>query len=71
VSPARQLADYEAAVAFVQAQLADQVDTGRINLWGTSLSGGHVLTLAGTSLADSVTSVIAQVGVCTCVCDSG
>lgn len=61
VSPTRHLQDYESAVVFVKQELGDRVDINRINLWGLSLSAGHVLTLAGTSLRDNITSVVAQV----------
>lgn len=44
LSVRRQLADYEAAIAI--ARTLPDVDPGRIVLWGTSLSGGHVLRLA-------------------------
>lgn len=40
----RQLDDWAAAIAF--ARSLDDVDSRRIALWGTSLSGGHVLTVA-------------------------
>jgi dienelactone hydrolase len=40
----RQLADWRAAVAF--ARSLDGVDPGRVALWGTSFSGGHVLAVA-------------------------
>lgn len=53
----RQHADYAAAVAF--ARRLPQADPDRVVLWGTSLSGGHVLQLAGTGLAAA--AVIAQV----------
>jgi fermentation-respiration switch protein FrsA (DUF1100 family) len=39
-----QLEDYAAAIAF--ARDLDGIDPQRIALWGTSLSGGHVITLA-------------------------
>lgn len=44
VSISLQLEDWTAAVAF--ARSLDEVDPRRIGLWGTSLSGGHVLTIA-------------------------
>lgn len=53
----RQHADYAAAVAF--ARRLPQADPDRVVLWGTSLSGGHVLQLAGTGLPAA--AVIAQV----------
>lgn len=44
VSVAGQIADYESAVA--AAKRLPGVDPGRVVLWGTSLSGGHVLHVA-------------------------
>lgn len=61
-SPARHLEDYVSAVEYIKKELADEVDVNRINLWGTSFSGGHVLTLAGSRLRNNITSVVAQVG---------
>lgn len=61
VSPSRHLEDYMSAIEYIKKELSDQVDVNRINLWGTSFSGGHVLSLAGSRLRDNVTSVIAQV----------
>lgn len=62
-SPARHLDDYVSAVEFIKAELGAVVDVNRVNLWGTSFSGGHVLTLAGTRLRDNITSVVVQVRV--------
>jgi uncharacterized protein len=53
----RQLADWASAVTFARA--LDGVDPGRIALWGTSFSGGHVLEVA--SRDPRVAAVIAQV----------
>lgn len=44
VSPAKQLADYDAAVDRVRE--LDDVDGGRLAVWGHSLSGGHALATA-------------------------
>lgn len=44
ISIARQLDDWAAAIAY--ARTLPGVDPDRIALWGTSLSGGHVLTAA-------------------------
>ncbi len=44
VSIPRQLEDWAAAVAF--ARSLPGVDAARIGLWGTSMSGGHVLVVA-------------------------
>jgi len=49
------------AVKYIRESLSDQVDINRISLWGYSLSGGHVLALAGTKLRDNVTAVVAMV----------
>lgn len=49
------------AVKYIKESLSDQVDINRISLWGYSLSGGHVLALAGTKLRDNVTAVVAVV----------
>jgi fermentation-respiration switch protein FrsA (DUF1100 family) len=50
------------AVEYIKSDLGSEVDVNRINLWGTSFGGGHVLTLAGTRLRDNITAVVAQVG---------
>ena len=53
----KQLEDFEAAVAYVRDR--DEIDASRIGLWGSSLSGGHVIT---TSAADDrIACVSAQV----------
>lgn len=44
VSVARQLEDYRTVVT--HARLRDEIDPARVALWGVSLSGGHVLSLA-------------------------
>ena len=44
VSPSKQLADYDAAVDRVRR--VEEVDAGRIAVWGHSLSGGHALCTA-------------------------
>lgn len=53
----RQYEDWRAAVACARAR--KDVDPERIVLWGTSLSGGHVLGLAADGI--DVAAVIAQV----------
>jgi uncharacterized protein len=56
VSIPHQLEDYAAAIAFARG--LDGVDPGRIVLWGTSYSGGHVVEAA---VADGrLAAVIAQ-----------
>lgn len=56
ISLRRQLEDYRAAVEF--ARTLPAVDSARIALWGTSLSGGHVLKLAAEE--SSIAAAIAQ-----------
>ena len=53
----RQLDDWRAALAFTRA--LPGVDRDRVIAWGTSFSGGHVLTLAGTG--ERLAGVVAQV----------
>lgn len=55
VSPAKQRADYAAAIDCVSR--VETVDSDRIVLWGHSLSGGHSLVVAGerTDIAAVVT----------------
>jgi len=57
VSPGRQVADYRAAVDRVRRLPA--VDGARPILWGTSLSGGHVLKVAAADAR--IRAVVAQV----------
>lgn len=52
-----QLDDWRAAIGW--ARTLAGVDPQRVIAWGTSLSGGHVLTLAGTGAP--LTAIIAQV----------
>src|ERR1700752_1711428 len=52
----RQLADWAAAIRFARAR--DDVDGSRIILWGTSFSGGYVITTAARHTG--ITAVIAQ-----------
>jgi uncharacterized protein len=58
VSPARQIEDYLAAAEFVRAH--PELDGGRMALWGTSFSGGHVLEVASRSPA-GVRAVVSQI----------
>jgi dienelactone hydrolase len=53
----RQLADWRAAVAF--ARRLEAIDPGRIGLWGSSFSGGHVVEIAAHD--PRVAAVVAQV----------
>lgn len=57
IDPHRQVADWQAALAYVRS--LEQVDEERVVLWGTSFSGGHVLSMA-TRDPDAV-AVISQV----------
>lgn len=51
-----QLQDYAAAIEYVRT--LDEIDPSRIALWGTSLSGGHVIVTAARE--NSITCVVAQ-----------
>jgi fermentation-respiration switch protein FrsA (DUF1100 family) len=51
-----QLDDWRAAIGW--ARTLEGVDPQRVVAWGTSLSGGHVITLAGTGTP--LTAIIAQ-----------
>ncbi len=53
----RQLDDWRSALAFTRT--LPGVDQDRVIAWGTSFSGGHVLTLAGTG--ERLAGVVAQV----------
>nr|MDO8063075.1 alpha/beta fold hydrolase [Candidatus Freyrarchaeum guaymaensis] len=57
VSPKRQLEDWEAALSHVRS--LEEVDGGRVALWGTSFSGGHVLVTAARD--HHVSAVVSQV----------
>lgn len=52
-----QRADYRAAVGYVRG--LPEIDPGRVAVWGTSLSGGHVLAVAAEDPA--LAAVVAQV----------
>jgi alpha-beta hydrolase superfamily lysophospholipase len=56
ISVRRQLADWRAAIRFARA--LPEVDRGRVALWGTSLSGGHVVAVAAADPA--IRAVVAQ-----------
>jgi dienelactone hydrolase len=56
----RQLDDYRAALRFARA--LPGVDPERVALWGTSFSGGHVLTIGAED--HGVAAVVAQVPFC-------
>lgn len=57
VNPWRHLQDWEAAVAYVRA--LQHVDGGRMALWGSSYSGGHVMVIA--SRDPGVSAIVSQV----------
>lgn len=56
ISVRRQLADWRAAIRFARA--LPEVDPDRVALWGTSLSGGHVVVVAASDPA--IRAVVAQ-----------
>jgi uncharacterized protein len=58
VSPARQVQDYLAAMAFVRGD--PRLDGSRIGLWGTSFSGGHVLVVAAKA-PEGLRAVVSQI----------
>lgn len=57
VSPRRHLRDWQGAIDHVRA--LDRVDPGRIALWGSSFSGGHVLIAASRN--PGIAAVVSQV----------
>jgi cephalosporin-C deacetylase-like acetyl esterase len=57
LDPLLQVRDYRNAITFVQT--LEGVDADRIGVWGTSLSGGHVLVVA--AIDRRVRCVVAQV----------
>ncbi|OCW57644.1 alpha/beta hydrolase [Hoeflea olei] len=44
IDPIQQIRDFRDAITYVQGR--DEVDAGRIGIWGSSYSGGHVLVVA-------------------------
>lgn len=57
IDPEEQVRDFRHAITF--AETLPEVDKGRIGLWGTSFSGGHVLVVA--AIDRRVKAVVAQV----------
>jgi dipeptidyl aminopeptidase/acylaminoacyl peptidase len=57
IDPAQQIDDYRTALGV--AERMDGVDPGRLGVWGTSFSGGHVICLAAGD--DRVRAAVAQV----------
>jgi len=53
----QELADWRAAIAY--ARTLDGIDADRIALWGSSLSGGHVITTAARE--QCIAAVVAQI----------
>ncbi len=58
VVPSRQLEDYRAALRWVRSE--PRVDGGRVALWGTSFSGGHVLVL-GAEEGARIRAIVSQI----------
>jgi fermentation-respiration switch protein FrsA (DUF1100 family) len=59
VDPMAQVRDYQSAISF--AQTLPEVDKGRIGIWGTSYTGGHVLIVG--AIDKRVKCVVSQVPV--------
>ena len=57
IDPRRHLEDWHAAIEHVRA--SPQLDAGRLALWGTSFSGGHVLALG--SKVSGISAIVSQV----------
>lgn len=57
VDPARHCQDWESAIAHVRS--LPEIDTSQIALWGTSLSGGHVIVTAARQ--KGISAIVAQV----------
>jgi len=57
VDPRRHVADWRQALAY--ARTLPEIDTSRIALWGSSFSGGHVITLAAED--SGIKAIVAQV----------
>jgi len=57
IDPRRHLEDWHAAIAHVRA--SPQLDAGRLGLWGTSFSGGHVLAVG--SKVSGISAIVSQV----------
>lgn len=57
IDVAEQLDDYRAAVRYARSR--DDIDSTRVALWGTSLSGGHVLAVAADD--PGIAAVVSQV----------
>ena len=64
VDPQRQIEDYHAALRYVST--LNEVDGKRIGIWGSSFSGGHVISVAGSDWARSfpLRAVVSQIPHC-------
>jgi pimeloyl-ACP methyl ester carboxylesterase len=57
ISPSKHLEDWQAAISRVRRM--EEVDAGRMGLWGTSFSGGHVIVTAAKT--NGIAAIVAQV----------
>ncbi|MFD0147958.1 alpha/beta hydrolase [Streptomyces sp. NPDC055721] len=57
IDPWRQIVDWRRAISYLESR--DEVDPGRIGLWGTSYAGGHAIVLGATDRR--LKAVVAQV----------
>lgn len=57
IDPRRHVEDWHAAIAHVRA--SRELDAGRLALWGTSFSGGHVLAVG--SQVSGISAIVSQV----------
>lgn len=57
---AKQLGDWRAAIAWARAQ--PEIDAARVAIWGTSFSGGHVMSLGAEDA--QLAAIVAQVPFC-------
>jgi dipeptidyl aminopeptidase/acylaminoacyl peptidase len=64
VDPHKQIEDYHAALRYVST--LKEVDAQRIGIWGSSFSGGHVISVAGSDWSRSfpLRAVVAQIPHC-------
>ena len=58
VDPWRQIRDMREVIS--HARIRNEVDAGRVGLWGTSYSGGHVIYLGAHDRR--VAAIVSQVG---------
>jgi len=64
VDPQRQIEDYHSALRYVST--LNEVDGQRIAIWGSSFSGGHVISVAGSDWSKSfpLRAVVSQIPHC-------